>query len=284
MARYGLIDAYADSLRSRIRWRPDVDAVVAEVEDHLYSTVERFEAGGIDANLAQRAALERFGDPDLVARAFATAPNGGLAIPTAATRTAGMFAIASAVLWLAVIGSWWLTGLLEPRYEWRSGAASIWDIAGAVALLGATSLMAAAMLGLVRRHGGLGALGIAGLAVGITGLFASFLAWVFTGWGTLTMLAVVLFGIAIWRRDVAPRLPVALMATGPVAGAVVWIILRSSRGPIDLTGLWGVHWLDNQVGLTIGILILSVGFLGIGRWLRSEEPALIEGPDRPVAA
>ncbi len=284
MASYGLIDAYVASLRRRVRWRPDVDALVAEIEDHLYSTVERFEAGGIDTDLAQRAALERFGDPDLVARAYASAPNGGLAVPTRSTRTAGTFAILSAVLWLVVIGSWWLAGLLEPRYDLQSGASSISYAVGAAALLGAASFMVAAMLGLDRRHGGLGALGTSGLIVGGVGLVAALLAWVFTGWGTLTMVGTLLFAAAMWRRNLAPRLPIALMASGPVVGAVAWAVLRSSPGPIDLTGLWGVHWVENEVGLTLGVVILAVGLLGLGRWLRSEELALIEDPDKPVAA
>ena len=284
MARYDLIDGYVRTLRARVRWRPDVDGLVDEVVDHLYSTVERFEAGGIDADLAQRAALERFGDPDLVARAYASAPNGGLAVPTRSTRTAGTFAILSAVLWLVVIGAWWVTGLIEPRYEWRAGAASLGDILGAVALIGATSRMVAATLGLSRRHGGLGILGVAGLGAMALGVAGSFLAWVFIGWGTLTMVGVFLFGVAMWRRDLAPRLPTMLVAGGPVVGAVVWAALRSTRDTIDLTGFWGEHWFENEVGLTVGGLILVVGLLGLGRWLRSEELALVDSHDGAITA
>jgi HAAS len=284
MARHGLIDAYVESLRRRLRWRSDVNAVVAEVEDHLYSTVERFEASGIGADLAQRAALERFGDPDLVARAYAAAPNGGLAVPTGSTRTAGTLAIVSAALWLAAIGSWWVTGLIEPRYEWRSGASSLPDTLGAIALLGATSLMVAAMVGLDRRHGGLGALGAAGIGAAGVGLVAAVLSWVFTGWGTMTMLGALLFGAAVWRRNVAPRLPTLAFGCGPTIGVIAWSILRGARGTIDLSGLWGVHWFENEVGLTLGVVILAFGLLSLGRWLRSEEPAFIDTPDKAAAA
>ena len=63
MAEYALIDGYLDTMRTRVRWRRDVDDLVAEMEDHLYSTVERFEARGTDTQLAQRQTLDRFGDP-----------------------------------------------------------------------------------------------------------------------------------------------------------------------------------------------------------------------------
>lgn len=284
MAGYGLIDAYVESLRGRVRWRHDIDALVAEVEDHLYSTVERFEAAGIDPILAQRAALERFGDPAIVAKAYAATPNGGLAVPTESTRTAGLFAMASGVLWLTVVGSWLVAGLLEPRYELQTGVASLAYATGAAALLGATSSMIAAMLGLHRRHGGLGVVGEAGLVLAGAGAIGGLLAWVFTGWGTLTVVGTLLFGAALWRPNVAPRLPAALMASGPAIGAVAWAVLRSSPGPIDLTGLWGAHWAENQVGLTIGVVILAVGLLGLGRWLRSEEPAIFGEPDQPIVA
>ncbi len=46
MADYALIDGYVDTLRARMRWRGDVEDLVAEVRDHLYSAVEGLEAGG----------------------------------------------------------------------------------------------------------------------------------------------------------------------------------------------------------------------------------------------
>jgi hypothetical protein len=219
-----------------------------------------------------------------VARAYAVSPNGGLAIPTRSTRTAGAYAIGSAVLWLAVVGAWGVTGLVEPRYEWRSSGSSMTDAFGAAALLGATALMVVAMVGLDRRHGGLGALGTAGLIIAGGGLVAALAAWVFTGWGTLTTLGVLLFGVAMWRRNVAPRLSTLLLGGGPVVGAIAWAILRGARGTIDLSGLWGEHWFANEVGLTVGGAILAIGLLGLGRWLRSEEPAVIDLPDQAVAA
>jgi hypothetical protein len=277
MARYRLIDAYLASLRTRVRWRSDV-------EDHLYSAAERFEAGGIDGDLAQRAVLERFGDPDLVARAYATAPYGGLAVPTSSTRAAGTYAIASAVLWAGVIGAWWATGLIEPGYEWRTGGASVTDMLGGIALIGAVSFMVAAMVGLARRHGGLGPLGTSGLAVTGVGLVAALQPWVFTGWGALTVAGVLLFAAAMWRQGVAPRLPTLVFGVGPAVGLVTWSILRGAQGTIDLSGFWGEHWFENAAGLAVGGAILAAGLLGLGRWLRAEGLAGTGSTDGAIPA
>ena len=98
MAEYVLIDGYVDTLRTRVRWRRDVDDLVAEVEDHLYSTVERFEARGTDSQLAQRKTLDRFGDPDLMADSFASTPRGVISVPTKFTKTAGLSALLASFL------------------------------------------------------------------------------------------------------------------------------------------------------------------------------------------
>jgi hypothetical protein len=284
MARLQLIDAYVASLRTRVQWRPDVEALVAEVADHLYTTVERLEMDGIDEESAQRAALERFGDPDLVARAYAVAPTGGLAVPTRSTRTAGTFAIASAALWLAVLCAWWLAGTIDPSWELRSTASTAMYAFGAAALLGAAGLQVAAMVGLDRRHGGLGTFGGAGIAVAGAAFVGCLAAWVFVGWATLMAVGTLLFAIAIWRRDMAPRVPTLAFGGGLAAGAIVWAVLRDRAGQIDLGGLWGSDWLENEIGLTFGVVILAIGLLGLGRWLRSEEPAFIDASDHGFPA
>ena len=134
----------------------------------------------------------------------------------------------------------------------QSGVSSISYAVGAAALLGAMSLMVAAMVGLDRRHGGLGAIGAAGLVAAGLGLAGSLLAWVFTGWGSLTMIGTLLFATALWGRDIAPRVPTLLFAAGPIIGASAWAALRERAGSIDLTGLWGERWIENEVGLTVG--------------------------------
>ena len=48
MARYALIDGYLDTMRNEMRWRRDLDDVVYEMEDHLYSAVEHLVTRGAE--------------------------------------------------------------------------------------------------------------------------------------------------------------------------------------------------------------------------------------------
>ena len=105
MARHALIDRYVDTMRDRIRWRRDLDDLVSEIEDHLYSSVETLLATGVDADAAQRTTLDRFGDPEVLAVAYASTPSGGIAMPTKGTQRIGYVATAAAVFWvIAAIG------------------------------------------------------------------------------------------------------------------------------------------------------------------------------------
>ena len=103
MAEYALIDGYLETLRSSIRWRRDIEDVLAEMEDHLISAAEGLEARGTDRVDAQRDTLDRFGDPEVLAVAFASTPTGGTAVPTSFTKTTGTAAIASAIAWFAAL-------------------------------------------------------------------------------------------------------------------------------------------------------------------------------------
>ena len=72
MAGYHLIDDYLAGLRSRISWHRRRDDVESELRDHLYSAVEALERDGVDVEAAQHRVLARFGEPGLVATAFAS--------------------------------------------------------------------------------------------------------------------------------------------------------------------------------------------------------------------
>ena len=55
MAEYTLIDGYLETMRSSIRWRRDLDDVLAEMEDHLISAAQGLEARGTKRMDDQRA-------------------------------------------------------------------------------------------------------------------------------------------------------------------------------------------------------------------------------------
>lgn len=103
MAEPDLIQAYLAQLHRCLGRRQDAADDVAEAADHLWEAAENFERAGMDPTLAQRLALERFGEPIAVARALSITSNGGTAMPTNSTRTAGTAAVIAAACWLAAI-------------------------------------------------------------------------------------------------------------------------------------------------------------------------------------
>jgi len=277
VAEYVLIDGYVDTLRTRVRWRRDVDDLVAEVEDHLYSTVERFEARGTDSQLAQRKTLDRFGDPDLMADAFASTPRGGIAVPTKFTKTAGLFAIVASALWVVSIAIFWLDQASDGN---GNTGYFIWSINVVVA--GALTLVAT--IGLRRRLGGLGGLGIAGVIVLGLGVVVSFITWATMLWMAVEGVGMLLIALAAWPIRLAPRPATIAYGSGMLLGAITWGVLTALKvGTPDSYGDYPVAW---NTGFIIGIVIVAAGLLGIGLWLRGEEPADIDTdtPDQAITA
>jgi hypothetical protein len=276
VAEYVLIDGYLDAFRTQVRWRKDVEDLVAEVEDHLYSTVERFEARGTDAQLAQRQTLDRFGDPDLMAEAFASTPTGGIAVPTKFTNTAGLAALAAAGLWLAAAATLWFAS--EVVNDW-DGAFFIYI----AFVVGASAMTLMTTAGLRGRLGGLGALGLAGLIIAGIGVAASLVVgWALPLWMTFQGVGYLFVALAVWPMRVAPRLPMIGYGSGFLLGSVTFTIVRVLEvGSIDQ---WGDYPLAYQIGGTVGFVIIAAGLFGIGHWLRNEEPTDIDIPDQAISA
>jgi hypothetical protein len=287
MANYGLIDAYLDDLVVALRWHRHADDIIAETDDHLRCAVERRIGGGIgggiDAEAAQRDVLEGFGDPALVARAFATTRSGRLALPTRSTRDAGVLAFVSAGLWVAVPVVWHLGGWLYDRLDDGTSAA---DEVGsnaqllvigvmAMTLLGAAATLLATTLILRERHGGFGLGGTVGIAATALGAAASLFGWFLIGWGGLLIAGTALVAVDLWHRGIAPKRAILATGAGFTIGGVAWAVLRISKvgGPDQ----HGDYLVANAAGLVIGSIILATGLFGIGRWLANEEP--VELPD-----
>ena len=121
MAGYALIDSHLEKVRAGLAHRADVAEVIAELEDHLYSAAERAEADGAEVRAAQEATLARFGDPGVVATAFATNARGGVAVPTSFTRSAGSVALVGAFLWLTFPAMWWIARASRPSSSGARG-------------------------------------------------------------------------------------------------------------------------------------------------------------------
>jgi hypothetical protein len=282
MAEYALIDGYLESLRASVQWRRDIDDLVAEVEDHLYSAVERFVARGTDLHLAQRRTLERFGDPDLLAAAFASTPRGGIAVPTKFTKTAGLLGIVSAVLLLTLPIAWSFTVYTDSRSgSWDTAEEILFGLGFAAFLSGLVCLLVL-MVGLSKRHGGLGIAGLIGIGLAGLGAAAVFIPWFIVGWGVLLGAGMLVYALTMLRRGIAPRLATIAFGSGMLLGVGVFLVLdalefggRDSFGDYpaaSLTGIW------------VMCLITSAGVFGLSRWLHSEQPADIEQSDSLVTS
>jgi hypothetical protein len=277
VAEYVLIDGYLDAFRTQVRWRKDVEDLVAEVEDHLYSTVERFEARGTDAQLAQRQTLERFGDPDLMADAFASTPRGGIAVPTKFTKTAGLAALVAAALWVGAAATLLFAEAVVSEWE---GAFFIY----VAFIVGASAMTLMTTAGLRERHGGLGALGLAGLIIAGVGVAAALIiSWAMPFWMTIQGVGYLFVALAVLPMRVAPRLPIIGYGSGMLLGSIAWGIARAME--VGSTDEWGDYPVAYEIAGVVGFAIIAAGLLGIGLWLRNEEPAdITPTPDRTITA
>jgi hypothetical protein len=275
MARYGLIDGYLDTMRTKIRWRRDLDDVVSEMEDHLYSTVEGLLASGVESQSAQRTTLDRFGEPDVLKAVYASTPTGGIAVPTTFTRRAGTFALISAGFWLAT------AGLYVFGRDSGDGEVAAYMIFS-VGILIAGVLLLLAMFGMGRRLGGLGVLGMSGLAFTALGVAFSLLAWAIPIWMGLQGIGLLLFGIAALRSDLAPRWSTVLASAGFIFGVIAFFALTELE--VGAPDSYGDYPAARGVSLVAGTVIVSLGLIGWGVWLRNEEPVTTDNDTAPIAA
>jgi hypothetical protein len=285
VADYALIDGYLDSMRSSIRWRRDLDDVIAEIEDHLISATEKFEARGSDRVNAQLRTLDEFGDPKVLAVAFASTPTGGITVPTPFTNSAGAFAIVSAVAWIIGLAAMAVAAGLPDATgvdpdQFVANGQTIFFIIATMALLAAGGLMFVTMIGLYQRHGSLGLLGIGGLGITGLGVVTLLIAWAFALWMTLIGVGVLLFAISLLRRDISPRLWTVVWGGGMAIGAITFYVLRFLE--VGDRDKWGDYRLALAFALPIGVVLMAIGLAGMGRWLRSEEPVELT-PSEPLA-
>jgi hypothetical protein len=277
VARYALIDGYLDTMRSEIRWRRDIDDLVSEMEDHLYSTVENLLATGVEPKAAQQDTLERFGEPKVLAAVYASNNTGGIAVPTKNTIRAGTFALAAAFFWLASAAIVAYPVWISDSDEWQG---TYLLFSSAVLVAGVLGLLAA--IGMSKRLGGLGATGMIGLVITGVGVVASVIAWAVPLWMGLQGVGLLVLGIAVLRSGIAPKWSTMFTASGFVLGVITFIVLRAAEfGERDEWGdypdaLWGA--------LIVGVVITAIGFIGWGTWLRNEEPVDIESDTPAITA
>ncbi|HUW03278.1 MAG TPA: permease prefix domain 1-containing protein [Acidimicrobiales bacterium] len=280
MAGYELIDRYLELLGRRLKRRPDRDDVLAEMSDHLRSSVEDLVAAGRSSSEAQRSTLHRFGEADVVADALAC---GGRrpAVPTHSTRSAGDAAMIAGLLWLAVPIAWLVSDRLDNDRDWGLAPMIPW-VAGVLCLIGAVTITLILVLALRERLGGLGVPGRLGLVfVALAAPATVAVSWLVPLWGGLIAVGAGAVGVALIRNGVAPRAPAIAFALAWPVGMVAFAALRVLEvGSADEFGNYPVAVVS---GLWLGCVTMAAGVAGLGRWLRNEEP-MSPTPHGPMAA
>lgn len=270
----GPIDRYLTSLALRLRHRADVDDVVDELRDHLRSAADAAERDGADRENAERAAVDRCGDPAKVAIAYAT--SGPMPHPTSFTRSAGPLALAAA-------GGWVLfTVLMGANFALDNGSDD-WGLpemlrwfAAVGAALGAGALSTVVLMALRERHDGLGLPGTIGVGLAVAATGALLFAWLYPVWGSLFALATLWFGGAMLRQGLAPIWAAVLLAGAWPLAMSAWALVRFLE--LGTPDEWGDYWAATVTLVTIGPILFAAGLIGIGRWLGAEEPIVIPRP------
>jgi hypothetical protein len=246
-----LIRAYIDELRVSLGTLEDLEDVLAEVRDHLEQSADSHVRNGASRQEAELRALAQFGSAGLVARVFSEEAKRGGAVSTTFTRRAGLAAMAAPPL---MIGG---AAVANASNSTQPGSAL--GIAASVAAVG---MFVLALVGLRARHGGLGTLGrvafwLAVLAVPIALPFS---------WAGLVVLAVelgvvvALYGIAMLRAAILPRVAVSLFAfTWPAWAPVAWLLTLAGEDANKYAAI--------PLLVTLGALM----WLGLAMW---REPAL----------
>ena len=196
-------------------------------------------------------------------------------MPTEFTKTAGMFALAASVLWLASLAIIWLGKFADDFDTWIY---LVWS--ASIVLAGTFTFVAT--LGLRQRHQTFRRSGTVGLVILGVGVVLSIISWALPLWMTVQGVGMLLVVLAILPERVAPRAASVAYGSGMLIGGVLFGVLTAMKvGTPDQFGDYILAW---DIGLTVGLVIVAAGMLGIGLWLRGEEPAVVERSDQAVTA
>lgn len=265
-----MIDRYLAELRRTLAPHRDVDDLLDEVADHLHSSAERGRAAGLDPEAADRRALDAFGDPDLVARVYAAERRGGLAVPTRFTRTAGTLLVLGGAAW--TLSFVLLLGVAVLNRTNPLGVPStLYLMSGSALAIGATAMIPG-LVGVYVRHRRRGPLLLAAFVLLGVGLLACGYPMALIVWVPSVGSGAALLAVWLRRHDMAPRNAALQLGVGGAAATVV--VLTPGVG-VTADAAW-------LLALVAALMVCVVGIVGLGRWLRSEQP--LDDPEQALVA
>lgn len=240
--------AYSEAVRSNLPFGRRLSGrILAEIDDHLSEATESLVERGLSRSDAEREAIQRFGDPDLVAVTFARSR--GMGMTTITTRSSGLAAMLLPVSFLAGVMMMSYDGLGDPGHWVGSGL-----------LVLAFCQLLFFMFGLWKRHAGrLGMWGRSAMFIAVVSPIASLpFAW---GAGVALIgylaIAFILLTIGVWKADEVPKVPMVLLALGPFS--------------VIATGLFGrIVGFDGALFFGFGIIPVVAGLMRLGYFLWSE--------------
>jgi hypothetical protein len=269
MSSHDVIDSYLVELRAALQQHPQVDDLVAEAADHLVECTARLESMGHDRSTAEALALARYGDPSVVARAFAKA--GGIAMPTKTIRIAGTAALWAAAGWLGLaigVFPYLATVMWFSRDGWPDAWVLMVSLAGGIVTAGTLVLLHGL---LVRGNGSYSGTAYLSMGLGVAALvLLTLVTW---AWPFGVVPLALAFALAV-RRDNASLAGAGsadwLLAVGWPVGCALYLVLETQGfGPVAELGN---HPWANAAGFLVGAVLFSAGLVRIGLRLRREEP------------
>ena len=149
-----------------------------------------------------------------------------------------------------------------------------WPVAGILGLF--------VMTALGKRHGGFGAAGLIALVIASLGVLLSIVfTWASPGWMGLIGIGYLITGIKMWSPGLAPKASTVLFAVGMLVGVATFIIVDALEvGEVDSYGDYPAAWISGNV---VGPGLTALGLIGLGLWLKSEQPVDVS-TDTPLVA
>lgn len=203
-------------------------------------------------------------------------------MPTTFTKKAGLAGMWAAALMILVPTMLLLGHWVDDRNGPLVGSETAPWLVLTSALMGALALTIVLLVGLQRRHNGLGVPGVVGIVLMGMATAASVLAWAFPLWGGLLAAGGLTYAAAMWNRGIVPRGASLALGSGMIIGIGILVALSALEvGWRDSYGDYPAAWMT---GVSVGMVITALGAYRLGAFLRAEEAVDLTPTERTVNA